>query len=56
MTEALQRADRMVRRVWASDTVRLIALTLYYLGIIYGVAAIHGERQYKPPPFIYQEF
>ena len=56
MTEALQRADRLVRRAWASDTVRLIALTLYYLGIIYGVAAIHGERQYKPPPFIYQEF
>jgi hypothetical protein len=55
-TAAIQRAERRLRRAWASDTVRLIVLTLYYLGIIAGVAAIHGERQYKPPPFIYQEF
>ena len=56
MMGAVQRAEQRVRRAWASDTVRLIALTLYYLGIIYGVAAIHGERQFKQPPFIYQEF
>ena len=53
---AIQRAEQWLRRAWASDTVRLIVLTLYYLGIIAGVAAVHGARQYKPPPFIYQEF
>lgn len=56
MIAAVERAEQRMRRAWASDTVRLIALTLYYLGIIAGVAAIHGERQSKPPPFIYQEF
>ena len=53
---ALQRAERRLQRAWASDTVRLAVLTIYYVAIIFGVASIHGQRQYKPPPFIYQEF
>jgi hypothetical protein len=52
----IERAQERVRRAWASNTVRLIVLTVYYVAIIMGVARIHGERQYKPPPFIYQEF
>ena len=58
MSEAasIERAQQWLRRAWASNTVRLIVLTVYYVAIIMGVARIQGERQYKPPPFIYQEF
>jgi len=52
----IERAQQWLRQAWASNTVRLIVLTVYYVAIIMGVARIHGERQYKPPPFIYQEF
>ena len=54
--ETTERAQQRLRRAWASNTVRLIALTIYYVAINMGVARIHGERHYKPPPFIYQEF
>jgi hypothetical protein len=54
--ETIERAQQRLRRAWASNTMRLIVLTVYYVAIIMGVARIHGERQYKPPPFIYQEF
>jgi hypothetical protein len=52
----IQEAEQQVRRTWESDTVRLVVLTLYYVGIIIGLAVIHGNRLYTPPPFIYQEF
>ena len=48
--------EQQVRRAWESDTVRLVMLTLYYVGIIVSLAVIHGNRVYTPPPFIYQEF
>jgi hypothetical protein len=54
--ETIEGAQQRLRRAWASNTVRLLVLTVYYVAIIMGVAQIHGERQYKPPPFIYQEF
>jgi hypothetical protein len=54
--QTVERARQWLRRAWASNTVRLFVLTVYYVAIIMGVARIHGERQYKPPPFIYQEF
>ena len=54
--ETIERGQQRLRRAWASNAVRLILLTVYYVAIIMGVARIHGERQYKPPPFIYQEF
>jgi hypothetical protein len=54
--ETIEGAQQQLRRAWASNTVRLLVLTVYYVAIIMGVARIHGERQYKPPPFIYQEF
>jgi hypothetical protein len=52
----IQGVEQQVRHAWESDTVRLVLLTLYYVGIIISLAVIHGNRLYTPPPFIYQEF
>jgi len=52
----IQGVERRVRSVWASDSVRLVLLTAYYLGIIAALVAIYGDRQFTPPPFIYQGF
>jgi len=56
LVAVIREVDQQVRRAWESDTVRLIVLTLYYVGIIISLAVIHGNRVYTPPPFIYQEF
>jgi hypothetical protein len=53
---AVQGAERLLRRAWTSSAVRLVVLTVYYVAIIIGLAELHGNRQYTPPPFIYQEF
>ena len=43
-----------VEHAWASHRVRTVVLTLYYLGIIIGVAAVGAGRH--PGHFVYQEF
>ena len=45
-----------VRRASASDTGRLIVLTLYYLGIIVGLALTHLDPDHRQAPFVYQAF
>jgi hypothetical protein len=40
------------RRKWP----RFILLTLYYLGIIFGLIALYGRGDFSTPPFIYQGF
>jgi len=55
MAAAIRRGVEQARRAWASNTVRLAALTLYYLAIIAGLA-IGGGRHNTHPPFIYQAF
>ena len=45
-----------LERAWASDAVRLVGLTLYYVAIIAGLAFTHGGTGYRPPPFVYQAF
>jgi hypothetical protein len=52
----MRAGQERLQRAWASSTVRLVVLTLYYVAIIVGLAELHGSRQYNPPPFIYQEF
>jgi hypothetical protein len=56
LAATMQAAEQRLQRAWASSTVRLVVLTLYYVAIIVGLAELHGNRQYNPPPFIYQEF
>jgi hypothetical protein len=56
LAAAIEGTGQRLREAWASDTVRLIVLTAYYLAIIVTLAVMHGNRQYTPPPFIYQEF
>ncbi len=36
--------------------VRFAALTLYYLGILWGLIAMYGRGDFSTPPFIYQNF
>jgi hypothetical protein len=45
-----------LRRVSASPTGRVVLLTLYYLGIIVGLALVHVGPDYKSAPFVYQAF
>lgn len=43
---------RWLARPW----VRFTLLTLYYLGILLGLVALHGRGDFSTPPFIYQNF
>jgi hypothetical protein len=55
MTAIVQRGAELARRAWRSETVRLIALTLYYLAIIVALATGSGRHD-THPPFVYQAF
>ncbi len=55
MTNWMERASRRARGVWASDRVRLVVLTVYYLAILIGVVWIRGQHL-APTRFVYQEF
>ena len=55
MTAAIRHGVEHARRAWKSDTIRVIALTLYYLAIILALAA-GGGRHATHPPFVYQAF
>ena len=52
----LLEVERRLRSAWALDSVRFVVLTAYYLGLIATIGAIYGDRQFTPPPFIYQGF
>jgi hypothetical protein len=45
-------------QVWLSrhPRIRLIALTLYYLGIIAGLIVLYGRGDFSTPGFVYQGF
>lgn len=48
----------MAEKNWLQNrpTLRVVLLTLYYLGIILGLIAIYGRGDFSTPPFVYQEF
>ena len=45
-------------KTWLSahPRVRLLALTLYYLGIISGLIVLYGRGDFSTPSFVYQGF
>jgi hypothetical protein len=47
-----------ILKVWLSGhpRIRLIALTLYYLGIIAGLIVLYGRGDFSTPGFVYQGF
>ena len=41
---------------FAQPWVRLVTLTIYYLGILVALVALYGQGNFSTPPFIYQNF
>ena len=41
---------------FARPSVRFVALTIYYLGILVGLFALYAAGDFSTPPFIYQNF
>jgi hypothetical protein len=55
LTLFFKSADLM--RTWSAvPWVRFAGLTLYYLGILWGLIAMYGRGDFSTPPFIYQNF
>ena len=46
----------LITEVYHNPTVRVVALTLYYLAIILGLILLYGRGDFSTPPFIYQGF
>ncbi len=46
----------LFREWFARPWVRFVALTIYYLGILVGLAALYGAGDFSTPSFIYQNF
>ena len=40
----------------AQPWLRLVTLTIYYLGILVALVALYGQGNFSTPPFIYQNF
>jgi hypothetical protein len=55
MRAAVDRAVVRARTAWASDRVRLVVLTAYYLAILIGLIVVRGAHL-PPTRFVYQEF
>jgi len=55
MSNLARRGVELGQRARRSATVRLIALTLYYIAIIVGLS-VGGGRHDTHPPFVYQAF
>jgi hypothetical protein len=36
--------------------LRLVTLTIYYLGILVALVALYSQGNFSTPPFIYQNF
>jgi hypothetical protein len=47
---------QLLATLWAKSWVRSIALTLYYLAILFGLILIYGQGDFSTPPFVYQGF
>jgi hypothetical protein len=47
---------QLLAAVWAKSWVRSIALTLYYLAILFGLILLYGQGDFSTPPFVYQGF
>ncbi len=45
-----------IMALYHNPTVRVIALTLYYLAIILGLIIMYGKGNFSTPPFVYQGF
>ncbi len=45
-----------IMTIYHNPTVRVIALTLYYLAIILGLILLYGKGDFSTPSFIYQGF
>jgi hypothetical protein len=41
---------------FTKPSVRFVALTIYYLGILMGLVALYSQGDFSTPPFIYQNF
>jgi hypothetical protein len=41
---------------FAQPWLRIVTLTIYYLGILVVLVALHGQGNFSTPPFIYQNF
>ncbi len=42
--------------LYSNPTLRILALTLYYLAIILGLIILYGKGDFSTPPFVYQGF
>ncbi len=45
-----------ITALYHNPTLRVIALTLYYLAIILGLILLYGRGDFSTPPFVYQGF
>jgi hypothetical protein len=52
----LERSTSSAARLVRSPTVRVVALTLYYLGVLGALLYLYGRGDFTTPPFIYQGF
>jgi hypothetical protein len=49
--------NRVLLSDWlASPRIRLVALTLYYMGMLAGQVILYGAGEFSTPPFAYQNF
>jgi D-Ala-teichoic acid biosynthesis protein len=40
----------------SNPTLRVLALTLYYLAIMFGLVLLYGRGDFSTPSFVYQGF
>ncbi len=52
----IKRSTIFITAAYHNPTVRVVALTLYYLAIILGLIALYGRGDFSTPSFIYQGF
>ncbi len=45
-----------ITELWNNPRIRVIALTLYYLAILFGLILLYGKGDFSTPPYIYQGF
>ena len=41
---------------FAQPWVKVVTLTIYYLGILVALVALYGQGNFSTPPFVYQNF
>jgi hypothetical protein len=55
MIAVVERTMLRIRTIWASDRVRLVGLTVYYLAIIVGLVMVRNAHL-PATRFVYQGF